>query len=192
MAIGRVPGATGIQPSIVDAKGDLIVATAADSVARLAVGTNGYTLVADSSVSPTGLKWSSANDRYPWSSYTVTTTGVTLGNGTVVGKYQEIGKLVNVKITFTFGSTSSFSLPRFSIPVTAVANSTAQIGFATYVDTGTELYWGICAFENTTTVQAFSTNDTGGNPYRRYIDNTIPFTWASGDLMLLNFSYEAA
>lgn len=49
--------AAGISASIVDAKGDLIVGTADNTVARLAVGTNGHTLVADSSVSPTGLKW---------------------------------------------------------------------------------------------------------------------------------------
>ena len=41
----------------IDAKGDLVVGTGADTFARLAVGTNGHTLVADSSVSPTGLKW---------------------------------------------------------------------------------------------------------------------------------------
>jgi hypothetical protein len=45
-----------IQNTIVDAKGDLITATAADTPARLAVGSNGETLVADSSTS-TGLKW---------------------------------------------------------------------------------------------------------------------------------------
>ena len=56
MSIGRVPGATGIQPSIVDAKGDLIVATAADSVNRLAVGSNDQVLTADSTTA-TGLKW---------------------------------------------------------------------------------------------------------------------------------------
>jgi hypothetical protein len=41
---------------ILDAKGDLITATAADTPARLAVGTNGQTLVADSTAA-TGLKW---------------------------------------------------------------------------------------------------------------------------------------
>ena len=45
-----------IQNAIVDAKGDLITATANDTPARLAVGTNGQTLVADSSTA-TGLKW---------------------------------------------------------------------------------------------------------------------------------------
>jgi hypothetical protein len=56
MSIGRVPGQTGIQPSIVDAKGDIIAATAADSVSRLAVGANDTVLTADSSTA-TGLKW---------------------------------------------------------------------------------------------------------------------------------------
>lgn len=45
-----------IAKSIMDAKGDIIAATAADTVDRLAVGTNNQVLVADSSTS-TGLKW---------------------------------------------------------------------------------------------------------------------------------------
>jgi hypothetical protein len=48
-----------IQKTIVDAKGDLIVATADDIPARLAVGTNGYVLTADSAET-TGVKWAEA------------------------------------------------------------------------------------------------------------------------------------
>jgi hypothetical protein len=47
----------GISSTIMDAKGDLISATADDTPARLAVGTDGYVLEADSGES-TGLKWS--------------------------------------------------------------------------------------------------------------------------------------
>jgi hypothetical protein len=49
-----------IQNSIVDAKGDLISATADNTPARLAVGTNGQVLTADSTAA-TGLKWASAS-----------------------------------------------------------------------------------------------------------------------------------
>jgi len=48
-----------IQNAIIDAKGDLIVGTAADTPARLAVGTNGHVLTADSTTA-SGLKWAAA------------------------------------------------------------------------------------------------------------------------------------
>jgi hypothetical protein len=48
-----------IQNAIVDAKGDLIAATANDTPARLAVGANGTTLVSDSTAA-TGLKWAAS------------------------------------------------------------------------------------------------------------------------------------
>jgi hypothetical protein len=51
--------ANAIQNSIVDAKGDLIAATAADAVSRLAVGANATVLTADSAEA-TGMKWAAA------------------------------------------------------------------------------------------------------------------------------------
>jgi hypothetical protein len=49
-----------VAKSIVDAKGDLIAATAADTVSRLAVGANGTVLTADSAEA-TGMKWAAGS-----------------------------------------------------------------------------------------------------------------------------------
>jgi hypothetical protein len=57
MTVGRIPSIEGgIQPTIVDAKGDLITAVAADTPARIGVGANDTVLTADSTTA-TGLKW---------------------------------------------------------------------------------------------------------------------------------------
>lgn len=50
--------------TLVDAKGDLIVATAADTVARQAVGTNGQVLTADSTLT-NGVKWATPSTGTP-------------------------------------------------------------------------------------------------------------------------------
>ena len=49
-----------VQNDIVDVLGDLIVASGADAVSRLAAGTNNHVLTADSTVSAHGLKWAAA------------------------------------------------------------------------------------------------------------------------------------
>lgn len=49
-------GSGGIAETLLDAKGDLVVASAADTAARLAVGTDGHVLTADSGAT-NGVKW---------------------------------------------------------------------------------------------------------------------------------------
>jgi len=58
-ASSATAAASAIQAVIVDAKGDLIVASAADTVSRLAVGTNGYLLTA-ASTAALGVQWAEA------------------------------------------------------------------------------------------------------------------------------------
>jgi hypothetical protein len=89
MAVNNLntPG-VGIQPSIVDAKGDLIAATAADAVGRLAVGTNGQQLVADSTAS-TGLKWDNPSGLVHINTVDFTTvSAISLPNNTFTTTYE--------------------------------------------------------------------------------------------------------
>jgi hypothetical protein len=74
----------------IDAKGDLIVGTGADAFARLAVGTNGHTLVADSSVSPTGLKWAAPAGGSMTSLATGSLTGATVTISTIDQTYKNL------------------------------------------------------------------------------------------------------
>jgi len=57
LAIGNFNVANAVLSTTINAKGDLLVGTADDTIGRLAVGTNGYYLQADSTAG-TGLAWS--------------------------------------------------------------------------------------------------------------------------------------
>lgn len=73
-----ITGAGGIAATIVDAKGDIIAATAADTVARLAVGTNGQVLTAASGQA-TGLQWTTAAGVAAGTPYEVDYVALTTG-----------------------------------------------------------------------------------------------------------------
>ena len=105
-----------IQNAIVDAKADLITATAADTPARLAVGGDYGFLQADSSTG-TGLLWNNA----AWTSYTPTIVPAT-GTFTTVtasGRYTRIGKLCAVSVIITITNKGTAAGINFSLPFTA-------------------------------------------------------------------------
>jgi len=94
MSSGRIPSVEGgIQPTIVDAKGDLIVATAADTVSRLAVGSNDQVLTADSSTA-TGLKWATPSSG---SMTLLSTTTITSGTTVTVSSISQAYKNLYVE-----------------------------------------------------------------------------------------------
>ena len=64
-----------LAPTLFDAKGDILVATAADTAGKLTVGTNGQYLQADSTTA-TGLKWSTVSG---YSAPTIGSTSIASG-----------------------------------------------------------------------------------------------------------------
>jgi len=85
--------ATAIPNTVVDAKGDLIAGTAADTVGKLTVGTNGQYLQADSTTA-TGLKWATV------SGYSAPTLGSTsIASGATVTTINGLTKLASTQYT---------------------------------------------------------------------------------------------
>lgn len=112
-----------IAKSVVDAKGDIIAATAADTVARLAVGANGTVLTADSAES-TGLKWASAASGQNWSLVNAGGTSLTGAQTVTVSSISGADQLLVYFSVASSANASSFVTVRFNTDTAANYNYT--------------------------------------------------------------------
>jgi hypothetical protein len=90
---GPIPVVTNTVATAYDAKGDLVVGTGADTFSRLAVGTNGYTLVADSAEA-TGLKWAAAASGGETLISTTTLTGSSVLLDNIPSTYNDLKLII--------------------------------------------------------------------------------------------------
>jgi hypothetical protein len=129
-----------IAKSIVDAKGDIIAATAADTVSRLAVGANDTVLTADSSTG-TGLKWATP---VSGSMTLLSTTAITATNSITVSSISSaytnlvvfcenfaLNTTGNVQMRFNSDSGSNYSQAAVQSQTGTVVGSGTSTNFAT-------------------------------------------------------------
>jgi hypothetical protein len=183
-----------VPKTLTTTKGDIITATAANTPARLGVGTDSQILVADSTAS-TGLKWVTASSlSYTWTTFTPNFYGLTLGNGTVnFAQYLQIGKIVFVRLRTTLGSTSSVaSQIAFDVPVggaddNSVYNGVSYINDASPGATfmGSNQYYGGVIYPAYYSVVSATVPITATSA-------TAPMTWANTDWFQLFTWYKAA
>jgi hypothetical protein len=149
-------------------------------------------------VSATGLLNLATIDTSALASWVPTWTNLTLGNGTVVAKYKQIGKWVVGYVSLVLGSTSSVSGQiTFSLPVTSISYPGVQagiqpIGSAVAFDGSTAPFEGNVKWLTTTTAGVQFWDSSGTYVVRAVPSSTVPFTWGTGDELQCEFRYEAA
>lgn len=130
-----------------------------------------------------------------WTAFTPTWTNITIGNGTSECAYIKRGRLVVARFKLTFGSTTVItSTPQPGLPVTAAAAaSLAQADLAVYRDvSASSNFFGIIHMASTTVVQFSQLGRASATDAFASISATVPFTWATGDIMGGTVTYEAA
>lgn len=152
------------------------------------------TSIADGAVQPKALVTGTGSG-WAWQSYTPTLANLTLGNGTLTGKYCQIGKTVVGRISFVLGSTSAVGTsPTFTLPVTAIGGYAGNepLGTVFFYDSGIALYTGQLTLFSTTVVAITASAASGSYVTNAGITSTVPFTWGTSDSILIEFMYEAA
>lgn len=126
-------------------------------------------------------------------SWTAATTNPVLGaNGTLVGKYRKIGRLVNFQIDLTMGSTTTYGSGAWSItlPFTAAASSGSRVGNAQALG-GSRFGGQVIISPGASGVGAFFPASSTVSNYSSAAA-AVPFAWASGNELRITGTYESA
>jgi hypothetical protein len=191
MTVGRIPVIEGgIQPTIFDAKADLLTATANDTPARLAVGADNNFLQAASGEA-TGLQWGGTFTTY---------TPVVNQNGAVAtssatGRYLRVGKFVTGSVLCVISGTGNASQRvNVSLPFQAqTSNILLGAGNGSFYDASSFNIYPVLVTcldatnFNLTIPQAITTN---GSQYLGVTGFTAAL--AAGDEIGFRFFYEVA
>jgi hypothetical protein len=181
MSSGRIPSIEGgIQPTIFDAKADILTATAADTPARLAVGANDTVLTADSTTA-TGLKWAAAAGGAYTQLATGTLSGAALNLTSISGSYKDL-KLVVRNIDFANNNDrlrirlNNNSTSVYGRHIAAVQSNVTLDSSATYTEYNNSTVNGLFIFDlydyaNSTTMKYGIINQV-------YNNGTIDYTYS--------------
>jgi hypothetical protein len=124
-------------------------------------------------------------------SFTPTWSGLTVGNGTLNdAKYVRVQNLVYAQVTFTFGSTSAVTGNIFISPPVATSNGSQNavgVGLMADVSTGA-IYTTISSLAGGG-IQTLATVTSGAYATFAQASATVPFTWATGDVLTFNALY---
>jgi hypothetical protein len=133
-----------------------------------------------------------AGSQAAWDTYTplwtATTTSPTLGNGTMTGSYNQVGKTVRFRIRIVLGSTTTVGSGTyfFTLPVTSTLAASDVVCFAALLDSSAPARAARTGIVNT--ASTFFLLDNAGI----VVSNAAPWVWASGDIISITGVYEAA
>jgi len=128
-----------------------------------------------------------------WQAYTVSwiasTTNPSIGNGTLVGRYTQIGKTIMGNIFIKMGSTTTFGSGywRFSLPKISASSNMQYMGHFAILDSGTCFYVGAILINNG--VAYFEQVRRDGDGCGAF-SSTSPHVWAVNDELIVAFTYE--
>jgi hypothetical protein len=172
----KIGAASAINPTIVDAKGDIVAATAADTVARLAVGANDTVLTADSTAA-TGLKWATPASGGMTLLSTTTLSGTSITLSSIPSTYRNLYIVIRNYLPATDNSSillrfNGDAATRYAEVQASVSSSGNSFGASYYkVNTGTDnaVASGITTisipdYANTTTWKFTVTDEVNPNP----------------------------
>lgn len=160
------------------------------------IGTSGAVVtasIATGAVVPNSL-FASTGTGWAWQSWVPSWSGLTIGNGTTVAAYVQTGKTVKGYVLITLGSTSAVSTNPSTTPPTTAASfyNNGSVNFPLgvgWLNAAGVNNLGFFYFAGSNTVMRIGYSASN---VLTAASSTAPGTWATGNIIYLDFEYQAA
>jgi len=129
-----------------------------------------------------------------WRSWTPSVSNMTVGSGTVTGRYRRDGKTVELYSRFTLAGGSAIgSNPIFGLPFTAASPGNPISLQTEMLDSGSAYYVG-SGLLSSTYITLYYHQSFGANNAQVLgaVSATTPFVWTSGDSVTVRCTYETS
>ena len=150
-------------------------------------------LAQDGYIDNTDLATTAGQPGGAWASYTATWTNIS--NGTKTAAYMQLGKTVYMRAKFVV-TTSPSVAGNFTVtlPVTATSDIQASQFRASFYDVSATRTYPAMIHAVSTTALTITAQQFPGltDSYNATPSSTLPFTWATGDIIEVAGTYEAA
>jgi hypothetical protein len=132
--------------------------------------------------------------RDAWASFTPAWTNLSVGNGSNIGRYNQVGRIVHWYALVVFGSTTSISgSVDLTLPVEASRNVQPDMQALGYDASGGSVYPLVPLMVSTTTLTIYAVSTSASYAASAALSSTIPFgvAWTTSDVLSVGGTYEA-
>lgn len=109
-------------------------------------------------------------------------------------KYQIVDHTVNLRLKYTLAGAGVSGIPAFTVPATIssamISNTEIPTFSVIFTDISVGGFPGWLSWESSTTFRLIALNTAGTYMVTAGTSSTVPFTWASGDVISVSLSYE--
>lgn len=125
-----------------------------------------------------------------WTAYTPTLTNTTAP--ITVARYVKIGKTIHFYVALTLTGAQVTGLVGIALPPFAMLNTSSGNFDVKMIDAGINTFLGVGVANATSRVDCYAQNAVGTYATAISPNTTVPFTWATGDQIIVSGTYESA
>lgn len=186
------PKGTRLKFTQTTAKYAVVVSSSFSTNTTVTIAVNTDYTIANAAITAPYYSYQASPQGYPgWFAYTPTPNNLTVGSGTLTGRFSLTGTTASFYINFVFSSTGSAvgTAPTVTLPISAL---NVGVYYSSIEDYGTTRFGAYITRVDATTIQINCWSAAASHLTYALVASGVPMTWVNNDSFVISGQYEIA